>query len=386
MSRDSAGGRSLNGIETDRGGSDIVLEAVGLVKHFVVRRRGRRTAGGHRARVVRALEDVSLTLSAGRVTALVGESGSGKSTLGRVLAQLQKQDSGTIILRGARVRTRRGKAFRRYVRDVQIIFQDPFSSLNPTRTVRHHLVRPLRIHGRVQGRSDLEPALGALLGEVSLVPPELFLDKFPHELSGGQLQRVAVARALAAGPSVLVADEPVSMLDVSIRLGILNLLGRLAVERHLALLYITHDIASARYFGDTTLVMYAGQLIEGGPSETVTEQPAHPYTQLLVASAPDPQRLSRSDLVSDDTGEPASLINPPSGCRFHPRCPHAMAICRAQAPPRRDIGAGHWARCWLNELIEGASAEGSEKEKGRNVTIVTEDVEEPTAIHRRREP
>ncbi len=334
------------------------LEAVGVSKDFRLRRSWRDAWRGPHE-YVHALDDVSLALYAGRVTALVGESGSGKSTVARVLAQLYPQTSGTIMLQGQPVRVRARRAFRRYVRHVQIVFQDPFSSLNPTRTVRHHLVRPLRIHRRARNRAGTDAILDGLLREVSLIPPEQFLEKFPHELSGGQRQRVAVARALASQPSVLLADEPVSMLDVSIRLGVLNLLDRLAEELRLAILYITHDIASARYFAETMLVMYAGRLIEGGPSETVTQHAAHPYTRLLIASAPAPNRDRRSMTIAADAEEPASLINPPSGCRFHPRCPEAMDICGHEAPPRSDLDGDHWVHCWLYETpLRGRAGHG----------------------------
>jgi peptide/nickel transport system ATP-binding protein len=334
--------------------SAAVLEAVHVSKHFPAR--GVPRQGLLRPKVVvHAVEDVSLSLYPGHVTALVGESGSGKSTVARLLAKLYRPTSGTVRLRGKSVRVRTPRAFRRYVREVQIVFQDPFSSLNPTRTVRHHLTRVLKIHGIARTRSEVAEALSDLLSEVNLVPPEQFLGKFPHELSGGQRQRVSVARALAAHPSVLLADEPVSMLDVSIRLGLLNLLARLANGRQLALLYITHDIASARYFASTTLVMYAGQLIESGPSETLTQRPAHPYTQLLVASAPDPERIGRGRRGRrGSTWEPPNLITPPPGCRFAPRCPHAMTRCAEQVPPRTELDEGHWVQCWLH--VEGATS------------------------------
>jgi peptide/nickel transport system ATP-binding protein len=334
---------------------EAVLQAVHLTKHFPVR--GVRRRGLLRPKaVVHAVEDVSLSLYPGQVTALVGESGSGKSTVARLLAELYRTTSGTVWLRGQSVRARTARSFRRYVREVQIVFQDPFSSLNPTRTVRHHLTRAIKIHGFARRRSEVAAALSDLLREVNLTPPEQFLGKFPHELSGGQRQRIAVARALAARPSVLLADEPVSMLDVSIRLGLLNLLARLAKDRGLALLYITHDIASARYFASTTLVMYAGQLIEGGPSETVTQRPAHPYTQLLVASAPNPERLGRGRRDRrGSTWEPPDLVNPPAGCRFQPRCPFARSICAEQFPPRTELDDGQWVHCWLHDK-EAASA------------------------------
>ncbi|MGH6655900.1 MAG: ABC transporter ATP-binding protein [Actinocrinis sp.] len=343
--------------ETDSpaaGATEVVLEAVDLTKHFPVRRRLRAAFSGERP-VVHAVDDVNLLLRRGHVTALVGESGSGKSTVARLLAQLYPRTGGAIRLHGRHSKVRGGRKFRAYSGKVQMIFQDPFASLNPVHTVRYHLTRALRVHGRVgRGRAETEAALTELLTKVQLTPPERYIDKFPHELSGGQRQRVAIARALAAGPEALLADEPVSMLDVSIRLGILNLLRDLKEQMHLAILYITHDIASARYFADQTQVMYAGRIVEGGPSEEVTQRPAHPYTRLLIDSAPDPDRIVRADGedadVDADTGEVASLINPPSGCRFHPRCPHAMEICAVTVPPRFDVGEPadeHWAACWL---------------------------------------
>jgi peptide/nickel transport system ATP-binding protein len=320
------------------------LEARGLVKHFPVHRIGQRLRG--RGEVVHAVDDVSLILRSGEVTALVGESGSGKSTVARLLAGLYPVTSGTIAIGGATVRATRGRLFREHVRRVQVVFQDPFGSLNPIHTIAYHLQRPLKVHGYAKTRAAARAATVDLLEQVNLTPPEQFLAKFPHELSGGQLQRIAIARALAAKPKVLLADEPVSMLDVSIRLGILNLLAGLVKSLGLAMLYITHDIASARYFATTTLVMYAGRVIEGGPSEELVQRPAHPYTQLLLASAPDPDRAG-SDLDLFDAGEPPSLVSPPEGCRFHPRCPHAMDICRTEAPGTTELRPGHWTRCWL---------------------------------------
>ncbi|MFI5608531.1 ABC transporter ATP-binding protein [Amycolatopsis sp. NPDC051903] len=344
----------------DPGASDtsdtVVLEASGLTKHFPVRKRGREVLTKGR-RSVQAVDDVDLVLRRGRVTALVGESGSGKSTVARLLAHLYPRTGGDIRLHGRSVTVKGGQAFRAYWRQVQMIFQDPFASLNPVHTVRYHLTRALKIHGRA-GRTaeDLERALHELLTRVQLTPPERYVDKFPHELSGGQRQRVAIARALGADPEALLADEPVSMLDVSIRLGVLNLLRDLKERLHLAILYITHDIASARYFADETLVMYAGRMVEGGDSETVTQHPAHPYTQLLIESAPDPDRLDPGTAAEPGeapkekgSGEPPSLIAPPPGCRFHPRCPVAMERCKTDLPPRFTVedASDHWAACWL---------------------------------------
>jgi peptide/nickel transport system ATP-binding protein len=321
-----------------------VLSVRGLTKHFPVR-------GGvlsRRGRVVHAVEGVDLDLRPGEVTAIIGESGSGKSTVARLIAQLYTPTAGEITLDGATVRVRSGRALRRYVGQVQLILQDPFGSFNPVHTIAYHLRRALRIHHPDLSLSGIDARMAQVLAEVNLTPARQFADKFPHELSGGQRQRISIARALAANPKVLLADEPVSMLDVSIRLGILNLLDELARERNLALLYITHDIASARYFATTASVMYAGELIEGGPAESVTQNPGHPYTRLLIDSAPDPDRPAGARRIQD-TGQPPSLIDPPEGCRFHPRCPFAMERCLTDSPPAFTVGAEHWARCWLHE-------------------------------------
>lgn len=332
-----------------------VLEAVDVTKHFPARggnpfRRGRR--------VVHAVDGVSLKLYPGYITALVGESGSGKSTLARLLAQLYPLTSGEIRYRGQVTRASGGRAFRDYVSRVQLILQDPFGSFNPVALIQRTLQRAVRLHHAGKSRGEQGEVIDDLLRQVNLVPPAQFTAKFPHELSGGQLQRVSIARALAANPDVFLADEPVSSLDVSIRLGILNLLRRLTIDRNVALLYVTHDIASARYFAAETAVMYAGELIEQGRSEDVTQHAAHPYTQLLIASAPDPSRVEAPRI--SDIGQPPSLIDPPTGCRFHPRCPFAMERCRTDAPPRFELGRSHSARCWLYADDEEAVARRAE--------------------------
>ena len=370
-----------------------LLEARHLTKHFEVhgaarRRSGRRAlpqlrrpaggardaAGGEAPRadtgpvVVHAVEDVSLALAEGRITAVVGESGSGKSTLARLLARLIKPTAGELLLGGHPVPPGRRDA-RGYTRQVQMVLQDPFSSLNPVHDVRYHLTRPLRVHGLPTPGLSLDETIISLLERVSLTPADQFTGKYPHELSGGQRQRVAIARALAVRPRVLLADEPVSMLDVSIRLGILNLLGDLRDTERLAILYITHDIASARYLADTITVMYAGQVVETGPAQTVTDEPAHPYTQLLLGAAPDPDRAEETPGTSPARasptrasqsgrrGTPPSLLVPPPGCRFHPRCPHAMAICTEAEPPDFEVAGGHLSACWRHARdLDGAQA------------------------------
>ncbi len=322
-----------------------VLEARNLRKYFPVRQI--RVLGAQP--LVHAVENTSLALRPGRALALVGESGSGKSTIARLLARLYEPTAGTLVFRGEPVKPGKGKALRAYRRHVQMVFQDPFSSLNPIHSVRYHLSRPLRLHKLVRSRREETEQILALLNRVSLSPAEQFIQKYPHQLSGGQRQRVAIAHALAARPEVLLADEPVSMLDVSIRLDILNLLLRLKDEEQLALLFITHDIASARYFAEDTLVMYAGQTVEGGPSEEIIQRPRHPYTQLLLSAAPDPDNMHATGQMKPlpARGEIPSLIHPPSGCRFHPRCPHAMPVCKQRFPERTTFADGHWTHCFL---------------------------------------
>ncbi len=324
-------------VDTAAAGVDVVLEGRNLTKWFSVKRGHGMFAG--RARLY-AVQDVSVSIGAAQVTAVVGESGSGKTTVARMLAKIITPDGGEVLLDSKA--TPHGRP-RGYARQVQMIFQDPFASLNPVHRVRHNLVRPLKIH---HVTDDIDAGVSALLRRVSLEPPEEFAAKFPHELSGGQRQRVAIARALAVRPRVLLADEPVSMLDVSIRLGVLNLLADLRDTEGLAILYVTHDIASARYLADTIIVMYAGRLVEAAPSVSLTDDPAHPYTQLLLSAAPDPERPQPPNLVRG--GAPPSLIEPPSGCRFHPRCPHAMEICRRVSPPSVEVSTGHTAACWLH--------------------------------------
>lgn len=333
-------------IDNTRARPGAILEAVHLRKLFPLRQLNPFAT----ARAVRAVEDTSLALYPGRATALVGESGSGKTTIARMLARIYDPTSGTIRFRGEPIKMGGGSALHNYRRHVQLIFQDPFSSLNPVHSVRYHLSRPLHVFGHVSNQADETEQILALLNRVSLTPAEQFIEKYPHQLSGGQRQRVAIARSLAAKPEVLLADEPVSMLDVSIRLDILNLLLRLKDEEQLALLFITHDIASARYFAEDTVAMYAGQMVEGGPSDEVIQQPKHPYTQLLLSAAPDPERMSDSQQGKNSLtarGEIPSLITPPTGCRFHPRCPHAMPVCKERFPRRTELGNGHWTNCFL---------------------------------------
>lgn len=316
------------------------LEARHLTRHFFVRS----TSGFFGAkRIVRAVDDVSLRLDAGKVTAVVGESGSGKSVLARMLARTVVPTSGDLILQGQEIPVH-SKRTLDYTSMVQLVLQDPFASINPVHRVRHSLERPLLIHGA--RKDDVEGLAAAVLRRVSLDPPARFMDRYPHELSGGQLQRVSIARALCVKPKVLLADEPISMLDVSVRLGVLNLLRGLCDNDQLAILYITHDIASARYLADETIVMYAGQMVEQSNGTALIDEPTHPYTQLLIASVPDPADPTRT--MPEKTDHTAQVAIAQTGCRFSPRCPHVMDVCREKEPPMFDVGQGHVSRCWLH--------------------------------------
>lgn len=284
---DDRGRDTATGADPTTGADDrVVLEGRHIVKEYRV---GERSGLMRRQRdVLRAVDDVSVQLSQGRVTALVGQSGSGKSTLGRILAQLIPVTSGEVLLDGTPVDALGGSARRAYTGDVQLTLQDPFASLNPLRRISYTLGRAVRLHQDTEGAEDVRSRSAELLARVGLTPSEHYLDRFPHELSGGERQRVSFARALAAGPRVLLADEPVSMLDVSIRKAMLDLIDDLRRQEDLAVLYITHDLGSAKRYSDEVLVMHEGTVVEQGPSRKVIEDPQDEYTKRLLAAAPNP--------------------------------------------------------------------------------------------------
>ncbi|WP_224367906.1 ABC transporter ATP-binding protein [Hyalangium versicolor] len=330
-----------------------ILEAKALSKYFHV-------GGGFRPKQLRALHEVSFALGVRQVVALVGESGSGKSTIARLLVRLMEPSSGKIIFRGRDMLQEEPKqASLDYRSQVQMIFQDPFGSLNPVHTIGSHLERPLLLHGKAKSGPELKDRVHELLTTVDLNPAAELAARYPHQLSGGQRQRVAIARALAPGPSVILADEPISMLDVSIRVGVLNLMERLKEERGISYLYITHDLASARYFADRTMVMYAGNIVESAPSEELMQRPAHPYTQLLLSAVPDPNGSMSSELKAK-SGAP-KLINPPPGCPFADRCPSVMAVCRQEMPASTTLGQDRWVRCHLYGKNSASSTVGSQE-------------------------
>ncbi|HZR96389.1 MAG TPA: ABC transporter ATP-binding protein [Gaiellaceae bacterium] len=318
--------------------SESVLEVEHLTKHFPA---GNRLLG-RRSRV-HAVDDVDFSLRPGTITALVGESGSGKSTVARLLARLYDPTAGTIRFGDRDVTRDRGRRdVLRYRSQVQMIFQDPFGSLNPVKTIRHHIERPLRIHGIVP-HDEVDDRVHHLLELVGLVPPKHVAAKYPHQLSGGQRQRVAIARTLAVEPVVLLADEPTSMLDVSIRIGILNLMLDLKERKEIAFLYVTHDLASARYVADEILVMYAGQIVERGPVDEVLAEPLHPYTRLLLSAVPDPGAEPKR--IEVRKGAASAAVDPAPGCRFVDRCPLAIGVCSSVTPPLVEARPAQSARC-----------------------------------------
>ncbi|GAA2080214.1 ABC transporter ATP-binding protein [Pseudolysinimonas kribbensis] len=330
--------------------STPILETKDLTRVF-------RVGGFTSRRELHAVDDANFVINGSEIVALVGESGSGKSTIARLLAQVYKPTSGEILFEGTPLTALRSRSDQmRYRAAVPMVFQDPFSSLNPSYRVSHGIVRGLKLHrpeldaeGR---RSETERVAEA----VGLNPAREALEKYPYEMSGGQRQRIGFAQALAYRPKVILADEPVSMLDISIRIGLLNVMAKLRDEEHVSLLYITHDIASARYVADRMMVMYAGRIVESGPVDDVLQAALHPYTQLLVAAVPDP-RAKLTVTAEQAAGEPPKVIDPKPGCRFADRCPLAKEVCRVVTPPLLELRPGHQVACHVAAENAGREAE-----------------------------
>lgn len=306
-----------------------LLQAVDLTRHF-------RVGGMFGKQVLHAVDDLSFTIGEREIVALVGESGSGKSTVARLLARVYPPTRGEIYYRDRPIHTLRSRRSLAWYRgEVAIVFQDPFSAFNPVHRVSHGVMRNLVLHRPELSRRQRWRDAGRVFESVGLSAQ--MLTRFPYEMSGGERQRVGFAQALAVRPKVILADEPVSMLDVSIRAGVLNMMAGLRDQEDVSLLYITHDLASARYVADRIIVMYAGQMVEEGPAETVLADPKHPYTQLLLSAVGDPGEDDAT--VSADTGEPPRVINPGEGCRFRSRCPLAIEICSRVTPRPQPIGS-----------------------------------------------
>ncbi|HEY8030533.1 MAG TPA: ABC transporter ATP-binding protein [Gaiellaceae bacterium] len=321
---------------------EALVSVRGLKTYYSIRGSFLDRLVGRTGAAVRAVDDVSLDLRKGEVLGLVGESGSGKTTLGRTLLGLVQATDGTVEFEGQDI-THLSEHDRRLIRRrMQIVFQDPHASLNPAMTIAQAVGHPLEIHGLASGREEIRMRVADVLERVGLAPVEQFMDKFPSDLSGGQKQRAVIARAIILNPVLLVADEPVSMLDMSVRAKILELMLTLKHDFDLTYLYITHDLATAKFFCDRIAIMYLGRIVEIGPSEAIYEDPKHPYTQALLRAIPepDPRRTIPRDLPR---GEVPDASRPPLGCSFHPRCPKAFEVCGWEARDLKELLERRWA-------------------------------------------
>lgn len=327
---------------------ETILEAKNLVKHFQIKLGFFKTLLTKQLPVVHAVDGVSFTIKRGEIFGLVGESGCGKTTTGRLLVRLHEPTAGQVFFNGKDITSiTSGREVRKLRRHIQIIFQDPYESLNPRMSIYDIIAEPLEIQKAAKGDAEISQRVRGALEEFDLVPVEEFMYRFPHELSGGQRQRVAIARAFVIRPEFLVADEPVSMLDASIRSEVLKLLLSAQKKLHTSFLYITHDVALARHMCDRVGVMYLGKLVERGITEEVVQKPLHPYTEALIAAVPVPDPTARRISVTLK-GEVPSAINPPSGCRFHTRCPYVMEVCREKEPPLIEISDNREVACFLH--------------------------------------
>jgi len=325
---------------------EILIQVKNLKKYFPLRRGFLSSIFGGPELYVHAVDDVSFNIKKGEIFGLAGESGCGKTTTGRAILRLVEPTSGSVIFNGEDILRLNKEQLKPFRKRMQIIFQDPYESLNPRMTVYDILSEPLDIHEITEDPNEKREIIAKALEEVEISPPEDFMDRYPHELSGGQRQRVAVARALILKPEFIVADEPVSMLDVSIRAEVLNLMLKLRDEHKISYLFITHDLAIGRHMSERMGIMYAGKIVEMAESEKLVHEPLHPYTKALMEAVPSPDPTAeRIKLVIG--GEVPNLINPPPGCRFAPRCPKVMDICKKADPVEIEVEKGRFIACYL---------------------------------------
>ncbi|MCX7776246.1 MAG: ABC transporter ATP-binding protein [Spirochaetaceae bacterium] len=325
--------------------NDVILRVEGLKKHFVPHLSLVESLGKPK-KIIKAVDGITFDIRRGEIFALIGESGSGKTTTGKLIMKLIDATDGRMVLDGEDVTTLDKPKLEEYRKKVQMIFQDPYASMNPRFKVRKVLEEPLSIHRIGTGYKDREPLIREALESVKLTPIEEFIERYPHMLSGGQRQRLATARTLILKPKLLVADEPVSMIDLSTRAEILAMMKDVQQSMGLTYLYITHDLSTARYFADRIAVMYLGRIVEIGPSDEVIDNPLHPYTKALIAAVPEPE-TGKVSVIKDLPifGEIPSPANIPPGCRFHTRCPYAKDSCKEQVPELVDVGGGHLHAC-----------------------------------------
>jgi oligopeptide/dipeptide ABC transporter ATP-binding protein len=326
--------------------SEDVIRVENLRKWYPLKRGFFETLFSKSELNVKAVDGVSFTVAKGEIFALAGESGSGKTTLGKLLIRLVKPTSGSILFRGKDIGAMSDKDMKPLRREMQIVFQDPFESLDPRMIVKEIIAEPVRVQKVAKSEEEVEERVKNMLIEVQMAPPEEFLYRFPHELSGGQRQRVAVARAFILNPTFVIADEPVSMLDVSIRAEIVNLMVDLVNKTSASIVFITHDLALAKHIADRVAVMYLGKMMELSSAGNVVDKPLHPYTQALIAAVPvpDPESRRTEDVIS---GEIPSPVDPPSGCRFHTRCPYAHERCTMEEPLLVEAEKNHFVACHL---------------------------------------
>jgi len=344
---------------------EVVLQVEHLSKFFPVRRTILQSVSRRAGGIVHAVDDVSFEVRKGEIFGLAGESGSGKTTVLRTTLMLTPPTAGSLKYRGTEISKLSRKQMKKYRTKIQVVFQDPYESVNPRMTVFDIVAEGLFVNNLVSSRDEAVERVTAALADVEISPPEEFLYRYPHELSGGQRQRVAIARALVLDPELILADEPVSMLDVSIRAEVINVLLSIREKKGISIIMVTHDLALSKDMVDELAIMYVGKIVEKGPAVEVVSSPYHPYTHALTAAVPVPDPEAPKVRVLAE-GEIPTNISPPSGCRFHPRCPFVQAICHSDEPPLTEVAPGRLVACHFWKEAHEAFAKGLDKPVGGN--------------------